>query len=101
MLFVYFTITANAMTFFHIPLIESYSLPIDLGLKGRLMMGERLEGSGAAKSEIIILSSSLFSRSSLTPSFFVYHSEQRIFHSSIIIPRRARRLQKPFRSYSR
>jgi hypothetical protein len=45
------------MTFFHIPLIESYESPIDIGedLKP-LVIGERFEGSGASKSSSLAFS---------------------------------------------
>ncbi|BGP44800.1 Phosphatase dcr2 [Rhodotorula kratochvilovae] len=42
----------NAMTFFHIPLRTSYESPIDISPSGkRLRVGERLEGSGASKTD--------------------------------------------------
>ena len=38
------------MLFFHIPLVESYTSPIDVGADGkRLLVGERFEASGASK----------------------------------------------------
>lgn len=41
------------MTFFHIPLIESYESPIDIGSNSKpLLIGQRLEGSGASKSKL-------------------------------------------------
>ncbi|GAA6050487.1 hypothetical protein JCM3770_002620 [Rhodotorula araucariae] len=42
----------NAITFFHIPLKTSYESPIDIAPSGkRLRIGERLEGSGASKTD--------------------------------------------------
>ncbi|KAM0755762.1 hypothetical protein T439DRAFT_351508 [Meredithblackwellia eburnea MCA 4105] len=44
------TAKPNAITFFHIPLPESYDSPIDVGADGkRLLVGERFEGNGASK----------------------------------------------------
>ncbi|GAA6058690.1 hypothetical protein JCM10212_003378 [Sporobolomyces blumeae] len=42
----------NAIVFFHIPLQQAYTAPIDVSPAGtRLVVGERLEGAGASKTD--------------------------------------------------
>lgn len=43
----------NAMVFFHIPLQQAYTAEVDVGPSGRqrLLVGERLEGAGASKTD--------------------------------------------------
>ena len=53
----------NAMTFFHIPLIESYDALVDFDQNGKksevLKVGQRLEGNGASKSRSFLSKSTV------------------------------------------